>query len=819
MRRITFAAALALTVIPAFAAQPASTQVTPDKLTLKQIMANPDWIGHPVERPYWSADGQSIYYRLKRDGSKIRDLYRVDPATGATTRLKGEALANADGRPVFDPSHRHAAFARHGDIFVRDLSTHALRQVTRTAKREGNVQWSADGSAVQYQRGNQWYSYSLAAGYSHPVATLKTADKPHSDQPDALGRLQLHLFKTLRHMKHERKLKHQHELALEKADATRASRPFWMGADVNIKMTSLSPSGDWMIVVTQPAHYDKGKQPIINHYVTFSGYTKSEKARPYVGRNTPAPQTAWLLNLSTHAKHKLSIDDLPGIHKDPLAKLRKQTQAKLRSEGHEDEAKALKAPKTRSVSVTGFLRHPIVWSDDGRAVAIEFRANDNKDRWIASVDLAAHKLDVQDHLHDQAWINWLFNRFGFVPGSHTLWYLSEASGYSQLYTKAPDGRAEQLTSGKFEVSDVTLSPDGQWFYVKTNKTAPYSYDVYRLPVAGGDLQQLTQFGFVEDFRVSPDGSQLAVIHSSAYVMPQLAVVNANGSGARELTDTLKPAYKAMHWIKPEIVKVPSTHFDGQIYAKLYKAADYDKSKPHPAVVFVHGAGYLQDVDLGWGHYFREQMFNNLLAHEGYIVIDLDYRASQGYGRDWRTSIYRNMGHPELEDLLDGKAWLVKHYNVDPNRVGIYGGSYGGFMTEMALLRAPGEFAAGAALRPPSDWTSYNSLYTSDILNTPQLDPEAYRISSPIEYAANLQDPLLISHGLIDNNVMASDSIRLYQRFIELGKKNFWLTLYPMERHGFVHPDAWYDEYRRIHELMTRFVKNRYSTGVPVADKH
>jgi dipeptidyl aminopeptidase/acylaminoacyl peptidase len=165
-----------------------------------------------------------------------------------------------------------------------------------------------------------------------------------------------------------------------------------------------------------------------------------------------------------------------------------------------------------------------------------------------------------------------------------------------------------------------------------------------------------------------------------------------------------------------------------------------------------------------------------------------------------------MGHPELEDLLDGKAWLVKQHGVDPKRVGIYGGSYGGFMTEMALLRAPGEFAAGAALRPPSDWATYNDEYTSNILNDPQLDPEAYKASSPIEYAQNLRDPLLIEHGLIDDNVMTSDSIRLYQRFVELHKKNFWISLYPLERHEFEHAADWYDEYRRIDELFQTYVK-------------
>jgi dipeptidyl aminopeptidase/acylaminoacyl peptidase len=165
-----------------------------------------------------------------------------------------------------------------------------------------------------------------------------------------------------------------------------------------------------------------------------------------------------------------------------------------------------------------------------------------------------------------------------------------------------------------------------------------------------------------------------------------------------------------------------------------------------------------------------------------------------------------MGHPELEDLLDGKAWLVKNHHVDAKRVGIYGGSYGGFMTEMALLRAPGQFAAGAALRPVSDWRLYNHEYTSNILNDPQLDPHAYDTSSPISYADRLADPLLIEHGLIDDNVMAADSIRLYQRFIELHKKDFWITLYPTERPAFEHADAWYDEYRRIHDLFTRYVK-------------
>jgi len=274
----------------------------------------------------------------------------------------------------------------------------------------------------------------------------------------------------------------------------------------------------------------------------------------------------------------------------------------------------------------------------------------------------------------------------------------------------------------------------------------------------------------------------------------------------KLTDTRTPEFKARNWIAPEFVQVPSKHGAGKIWAKFYKPANYEAGKKYPIVMFVHGAGYLQNVHAHYPAYFREQMFNNMLVQKGYIVLDMDYRASEGYGRDWRTAIYRQMGHPELEDYLDGLDWLVENQQGDRAQVGIYGGSYGGFMSFMALFRAPEAFKAGAALRPVSDWTSYNHEYTSNILNTPQLDPEAYKISSPIEYVENLRGNLLISHGMMDDNVFYQDSVRLSQRLIELKKDKWEMASYPLERHGYVHPESWYDQYRRIYELFERTLK-------------
>jgi dipeptidyl aminopeptidase/acylaminoacyl peptidase len=159
-----------------------------------------------------------------------------------------------------------------------------------------------------------------------------------------------------------------------------------------------------------------------------------------------------------------------------------------------------------------------------------------------------------------------------------------------------------------------------------------------------------------------------------------------------------------------------------------------------------------------------------------------------------------MGTPELEDLKDGVRYLAANENVDPARVGVYGGSYGGFITFMALFKEPDLFACGAALRPVTDWAHYNHPYTARILNTPTEDPEAYERSSPIEFAEGLSKPLLIAHGMLDDNVFFKDSVRLVQRLIELEKTGWESAIYPVEAHGFREPSSWLDEYRRIDEL-------------------
>ena len=317
--------------------------------------------------------------------------------------------------------------------------------------------------------------------------------------------------------------------------------------------------------------------------------------------------------------------------------------------------------------------------------------------------------------------------------------------------------------------------------------------------------------------LSPDGARFADVFSESGRPPELFVQDARpGAPPAQLTVSPTAAWLAYPWLQAPIVTIPAS--DGaQIPARVFRPADVGATPNGAAVIFVHGAGYLHNVHRYWtSSYPREWMFNQYLARKGYVVVDLDYRASAGYGRDWRTAIYRHMGGRDLQDHVDAVRWLGATYNVGPKRVGIYGGSYGGFITLMALFTAPDSFGAGAALRAVTNWSHYNHQYTGSILNLPQDDSVAYRRSSPIYFAEGLRAPLLMAHGMVDVNVNFQDIVELTERLVELGKADWTLAPYPVEDHAFVRPSSWTDEYRRIEALFDRALLGAPTPAAPRA---
>ena len=787
------------------------------QLELEQIMAEPDWIGQPVEAPYWALDGSSIQYSLRRAGSSrretaaIRDLW-IAKLDGSAPRAVDDAERSGldAANPVFDRSRSRALFVRDGDVFVRDLAGHgAPKALTRSAAVEASPQFSSDDQRAQWRVDNDWFAYDFASAQTVAMPQVLAAKDPNANpEADVLRDLQFRVISTLAREKAQREAFRARQRELLNAEPSRAPMPIYLGDTLRLMDVRLSPDGRYMLAVTELKSAEAGQAGKMPLYVTESGYEEAEDVRTRVGRNPLLAQSLHVIDLNSGAVKALDLAALPGIDRDPLADLRKAAKAK--------PLEGLRALQLMDAH----------FSNDGARLAVALRANDNKDRWIAEINLAEKTLQPRHRLTDPAWINWTFNEFGWMADQQTLWLMSEESGFSHLYSLAQGGKPKALTSGRWEASSVAWSADGGRAFFLCNRAWPGDYEVCAVNADGSGLVEVTAVDGVESFVLSPDDQKLALRVSSSHTPPQLAVLDLDGGKRSEgnrsegmlsqgkhpeskphtLTDTRSEAYRARQMLPPQYVQVASKHGAGSVWGKLYRPANLEPGKRYPIAMFVHGAGYLQNVSARYPNYFREQMFNQLLVEHGYVVLDLDYRASAGYGRDWRTAIYRQMGHPELEDYQDGIDYLVEQQQGDAARVGVYGGSYGGFMALMALFRAPDDFHAGAALRPVTDWNAYNHAYTANILNTPDIDPEAYAKSSPIEFAANLQGHLLIGHGMIDDNVFFQDSVRLSQRLIELRKDKWTLAGYPLERHGYVHPESWYDQYRRIFELFETALK-------------
>ena len=450
--------------------------------------------------------------------------------------------------------------------------------------------------------------------------------------------------------------------------------------------------------------------------------------------------------------------------------------------------------------------YQVFWSPDGKKCVLTASSENRKDTWLLLIDPQSGKTSVIEHVHDEAWVGrYDITSVSWHPDSQYIFYISEKDGYAHLYKTSVDGKKKkQLTKGKFEVSRAQLSRDGKKWFLTTNEEHPGELHFYSMPVDGGKRTKITSLKGQNEVILSPDEAHLAVIHSYSTRPPELYYQpNQPKAKALQITHSTSEEFRSVDWYDPEVITFKAR--DGvDVYARLFKPEEWHPQRP--AVIFIHGAGYLQNAHRGWSSYYREYMFHNILLKNGYLVLDVDYRGSAGYGRDWRTAIYRHMGGKDLDDIVDAAGFLVKKFNVNPERIGTYGGSYGGFLTLMAMFTAPDVFKAGAALRPVTDWAHYHPGYTLDILNLPHKDTEAYKQSSPIYFAEGLKGALLICHGMVDTNVHFQDTVRLVQRLIELRKENWEAAIYPVEGHSFRNGSSRADEYKRIFKIFEENLK-------------
>ena len=781
-------------------------------LTIDNIMRGPNLYGWPPEDVRWTPDGTKIYFTWKQWNDpllKDRDTYVVSRDGSSLRKLSEEEKKDAPPvRGEATRDHQRFVYAEDGDIYVWEAGKR--HPITRTTEMETSPHFTFDEQHVTYVRDNNLFETSLRDG---STVQLTNVVGPEDKGPEVTLWEEKKGTASQEYVKQEEKklleaiderAKHREE---EEAKKKREHplKPFKLERHQTAFDMELTPDGKHVVAVIR-SDSEKERRTIVPNYVTESAYTETIPGREKVGDVIPATRIAVIDAANGEVKwfdHKLE----PVREEKPPQPTLTGTSEEKRGRASSEKTEASQntqrenaTAKERSVAL-----RPPVWSEDGKHAFVYVRSTDNKDAWIMAFDPDTAKGRVIVSMHDDAWLRTFGAPTpGWLGDSRTIEYTSEATGWMQLYEVPFDGGApRQMTSGNWEIDDVTLSNDKKWFYLTTSEESPFERHLYRMAVTGGPRVKLTSMPGDHEAAVSPDGAAVADVYSFTTRPPELyvsSVLSRRGSQKAapvRLTTSPAPDFNDFPWIDPPIVDIPAR--DGaKVPGHLYKPANYAGGK---AVIFVHGAGYLQNVDRWWaGYYAREFMFHHFLMAHGYLVLDIDYRGSKGYGRDWRTAIYRHMGGVDLDDQVDAAKWLVATQGVDPKRIGIYGGSYGGFITLMAMFTQPDVFAAGAALRPVSDWAHYNNGYTSAILNLPQDDPEAYRRSSPIYFANGLKGHLLICHGMADTNVHFQDTVRLVQKLIELRKTNWSLAPYPVENHGFIQPTSWADEYKRIFNL-------------------
>jgi dipeptidyl aminopeptidase/acylaminoacyl peptidase len=760
------------------------------QLSIEKIMADPKIsVGALPSNVFWSEDSKTVYFNWNPENNRADSLYAFTVAEKKPKKMPAtirRALPSAFGN--YNRDHTQKVYSKDGDLFVLDCKTMAIRTLTNTLESENNPVFNAAGDKVIFTKGNNLFSLNLSTGELVQLTNFQSGSPKSDSKPGEQARLlrqeQLALFDVLK----ERSDKRREGEKNRKADMPKRPKEVFT-EEKQVNDPTLSPDENY---VTYELSRSAGseKRTIVPSYVTETGFTEDMPARSKVG----APQSSyelWVYDIRRDTTYQVSTRNLEGISDKPDY---------LKDYPSKADTVRGKKPDLRKVNF-----EELIWSEDGKYTVLVIKSQDNKDRWITQLDVGTGALTTLDRQRDEAWVDGPIQGLGFLGDRKTLYYQSEADGYAHLYTvDLSNGKKTQLTKGKFEVQSVSLSKDKQWFYVSTNEVHPGEQQFYKMSVHGGERIRLTPKTGAYRVFVSPDETRLACLYSSPTQPWELYLQDNKPMAPEEqITYSQSAQFKSYKWREPKVITIRAR--DGAlVYARLYEGPGVKGKKP--AVVFVHGAGYLQNAHRWWSQYFREYMFHNFLVDNGYTVLDMDYRGSAGYGRDWRTGIYRFMGGKDLTDNVDGARWLVENQGVDPKRIGIYGGSYGGFMTLMAMFTTPDVFQAGAALRPVTDWAAYNHPYTSNILNEPQNDSIAYHRSSPIYHAEGLKGHLLICHGMIDLNVHFQDAVRLTQRLIELKKENWELAPYPVEDHAFVEPTSWMDEYKRIFKLFESELK-------------
>jgi dipeptidyl-peptidase-4 len=419
----------------------------------------------------------------------------------------------------------------------------------------------------------------------------------------------------------------------------------------------------------------------------------------------------------------------------------------------------------------------VEWAPDSDAVIVQHLARVQNKLSLLKVGPGGAPQGIIEET-SAAWVN-VRDDSSYLRKSRQWLWGSERDGYRHFYLVEPGSAdAKRLTGGDWEVTDLACVDEErkQIYYVST-EVSPLERHLYRIGLDGTGKQRLTQAGGTHSINMSPGCAYYVDTHSSLREPAQTTLHAADGAQLAVLREPDRKVADEYEILPAELVKFKGT--DGtEFHGRILKPAGFEADRKYPAIVMVYGGPHAQSVRDSW----RGADWDQALAHRGFVIWQMDNRGSAGRGHVFEKPLYRRFGKTELGDQLDGIKHLVSLGFVDADRIGLYGWSYGGYMTLYGLLNAPETFRAGIAGAPVTDWRNYDTIYTERYMGLPQENEEGYKLSSPVHQASALKAKLMLAHNFEDDNVLFQHTLRMMDALQKAGKQ-FELLLYPQKSHA------------------------------------
>jgi dipeptidyl-peptidase-4 len=443
------------------------------------------------------------------------------------------------------------------------------------------------------------------------------------------------------------------------------------------------------------------------------------------------------------------------------------------------------------------------WSPDGSSLWMQWMNRDQNNLKIYAVNpTTGAKKELYDETQ-KTWVHW-FDDINFLKNDQGYIVSSDKNGWMHLYWYGMDSKLKsQITNGNYTVTGLKyIDEKNKLVYFTARKENSARVDFYKANFNGKGLTRLTTGEYNHTISLSPEGSYFTDSYSNVSTPTKIGVYNNKGKLIKEIADSKGVEYDDYELATTQLVRVKTT--DGfDLPMTIMLPLNYDASKKYPVIISIYGgpnAGTVMDT---WRFSGQSQWW----AKEGVIQVAMDHRASGHFGKVGQNYMYKDLGKWEMADYITMVKHLEAKYNVDPAKVMITGGSYGGYVTAYALTYGADYFTHGIANFGVMDWSLYDSHYTERYMGTPKNNPEGYRTSSVLTYADKLKGKLRIVHGTMDDNVHAQNSIQLISKLQDLGK-NFEFMLYPGQRHGFRDPAKAAHQQMEANRFIYKYLLNK-----------